>query len=87
MKNPALRRAARLAAALLFIPASSHSQECEIIAQPRSQSLCDGEPVVLSVEIEGEATGFQWRKDGVPLAGQHERVLKSFFEKGDTPTQ
>jgi len=87
MKNPALRRAARLAVALLLVPASSPSQECEIIAQPRSQSLCEGEPVVLSVEIEGEATGFQWRKDGVPLVGQHERVLKQYFENGDTPTQ
>ncbi len=47
----------------------------EITVQPEPVAVTVGEPISLSVEAP-EATAFQWRVDGVPIAGQTGAMLQ-----------
>ncbi len=48
-----------------------------IIDQPDSQDLCVGQPLQLSVAIEGPAPlGYQWRLDGEPIAGATDAIYE-----------
>lgn len=43
----------------------------EILGAPVGDSICEGDPITLSVSVEGNAPlAYQWRKDGVDLPGE-----------------
>jgi|GEM_PF-2459382 len=44
-----------------------------IIAGPNDQHLCAGRPALFMVSAVGSGLHYQWRKDGVPIAGATER--------------
>ncbi|MFN8275905.1 MAG: immunoglobulin domain-containing protein [Chitinophagales bacterium] len=57
-------------AATVTVSANSTS----ISSQPQAQSKCVGQPVTFSITATG-GTGFQWKKNGVVLAGQTASTL------------
>lgn len=47
-----------------------------ITVQPVSQAVAEGDPVLLAVAATGGNLEYQWRKDGVDIAGATSRVLR-----------
>jgi len=48
----------------------------QVVEPPRSQEVCVGRAALLSVTVVGAPPlTYEWRKDGVPLAGAHEPTL------------
>ena len=46
-----------------------------VVANPLTQSVCEGAPLTLSVTATGTPLNYQWRKDGVDLAGETAATL------------
>ncbi|GIV55847.1 MAG: hypothetical protein KatS3mg040_0615 [Candidatus Kapaibacterium sp.] len=53
----------------------SVEQPTSITDQPRSTVACVGSPVIVPVKTLGTVKGYQWYKDGAPLAGQNGPAL------------
>lgn len=49
--------------------AGSSGTPPQIVASPVSQPACPGSTVILSVTAAGASLAYQWRRNGVPLAG------------------
>ena len=47
-----------------------------IILEPESQIVCPGADVSFRVEATGSGLSYQWRKDGLPIAGATEAALQ-----------
>ncbi len=47
----------------------------EIITQPESETVCDGDDVEFNIVAEGTALTYQWQKDGVDITGENSTSL------------
>jgi len=44
-------------------------------SQPLSQNVCDGDNVLLNVDVSGSGLSYQWQYNGLPLSGENTNTL------------
>lgn len=59
----------------LLLVSSALAAPPAITSQPQSQTICDGDALVLTVVATGDALTYQWRKDDIELNGVVEATL------------